>query len=480
MQTSYARVSHDLKPFLDYFDSLCNNEKQLATKITTPTKGSWKGGGTEYKLVGFLHEHIDNLKKHQQQQQQRDKESKKKIIIGDHLIKCSSSDLAASHRAKERYLQQEELQNQGKRRKLNTGNGKATKCLLESILEICYHYNLQEHLDIVDIAWMRTSCKLFGKYAAKMATARMQDIRFSYSIHIADENAPESDNEDEEIFVNAPSFAEALEIIQAREAAAARAAQAHQAGAGLVPDDVDAPTGDAAADSPDDIVVHRDEITIKYGMHLYPRHFVRKALHAPLVLRSLSKSENDTTSTTAVAADAAASEGRYVPDNDEKQFLVEWPGEGGEADDNPCRLLVRIFIDGVKKATNGHIKEYPERDLLFTTPPLEVQRYTFYGFENYWGMPAPTPLKFAIDESREPARFVFHDVTFTFRELLGIYARKKFRLEKQRMDEMKTKGGTGAGGGRVTLTYKNYVRALAAEARLAPGNERDFNVMEGW
>ena len=439
-QTSYGIVSHDLKPFVDWFDFLCKEE--LATKITT-TRGKGKGssssskkstdddgatgGGTHYHLVGWLHQHVDNL------QQLEPK------IIGDHLVKCSSQDIAASYRAYERYMEQRELEGQAtKRRKLlNQGSTAtaATKSLLESILEICYNYNLQEHLDIVDIAWMRTSCKLFGKYAAKMATSRMHDLRLSYSLHVADPNAQESDNEDDDL--------DALAAIQAQEAAAAAAAQANV--------DVNAPVNEDAPDESSS-VIHRDNITIKYGFHLYPRQFVREALHAPLVL----------------------SEGKYVPDNEENQFLVDWPREGGDGDDNPCRLLVRIHIDGVKQPTNGHIKEYPERDLLFVTPPLEVQRYTFYDLDNYWGMPAPTPIKFTIEEdSRGPPQFLFEDVTFTFRELLGIYARKRFRFEKQKLDEMKTKG-------RVTLAYKNYVRALAAEARLAPGNERDFNVMEGW
>jgi hypothetical protein len=154
-QQSVASLSHALDPFVEHFEELCR--QGLATR---------KISSSEYYLTGSLQTHVERLQQRAQ--------------FGFHLVKVSPKALAASKRAHERQMEQEELLQATKKRKIR--GPAANDDLLESVLEICYNHCLLDHLDLAEIAWMRLSCKTMAKIAAKMASSRLKQSRLSYSI----------------------------------------------------------------------------------------------------------------------------------------------------------------------------------------------------------------------------------------------------------------------------------------------------------
>ena len=363
-----ATLSHELDPFLKHFDDLC--AQGLARR----------NNASNYELTGFIPTHHEKLKQ--------------SITIGSHLVKVSTQALASSKRAQERRMEHIELEQKAKRRKVQ--GAAANSDLLDQVLEICYNYNLYEHLDLVDIAWMRLSCKIMAKYAARMATSRFRDIRLSYSMLKGGEDCllPPTGHREQE---NVVLFSQGVNSIIGKD---------------------------------------YEEVTVS---------------HAPLSLTGPPD--------------------RFGPEND---VDMKWSALA----ETRTVHLVRIYLEGAQ--TNAVIKKLPERDLMFSSP-LEVARYEFDcgGLQN--AVPATTSSSvFGIGCSpgRTPngdilwdtVYFRFYYVDFTFRDLLGVYARKKFRHEKQKMQKMKHK----------TNAIKDYVRALAKEARAAPGNENDFAYMTGW
>lgn len=155
-----AVLSHELDPFVRYFDDLC--DRGLARRSPDDDAPS----GRRYHLKGFLHTHADELKI--------------SSSFGTHLVKVSASALAASKRSHERQMECEEMEREAKRCK--TRGPPADSDLLESALEVCYNHSLLNHLDLAEIAWMRLSCKTMAKVAARMASSRLQQIRLSYSV----------------------------------------------------------------------------------------------------------------------------------------------------------------------------------------------------------------------------------------------------------------------------------------------------------
>lgn len=162
-----ASVSHKLDPFVNYFEGLCREgfaKKSDSNELC-------------FELNGFLKEHVDKMEQ--------------SVPFGMHLVKVTPEALAASQRAHKRHLEQEELIQQAKRRKLQA-NVSVNLSLLEQVLQICYDHSLSDHLDIAEIAWMRLSCKAMARVAAQMAKARMHSLKLSYSILLNGRVVPES------------------------------------------------------------------------------------------------------------------------------------------------------------------------------------------------------------------------------------------------------------------------------------------------
>ena len=68
--------------------------------------------------------------------------------------------------------------------------------------------------------------------------------------------------------------------------------------------------------------------------------------------------------------------------------------------------------------------------------------------------------------------FSIDTIQFGFVDLLGIYVRKKFIQEKQKLSVIRRKRPVSRG-------EKEYVKALAKAAREAPGNAQTFRGMKG-
>lgn len=145
-----ASISHAFDPFVQLFTQLPE-----AVKVQPLT----------YQLKnGLLSDHYETIKQK----------------VGAHLVSIEPKALAASRRYYEKQLEQNEMQREAKRRKV-LGGAAPTDVLL-TVLEICYNHSLCDHLDVADIAWMRTTCKSsMGKIAARMARDRMRGIKLSYT-----------------------------------------------------------------------------------------------------------------------------------------------------------------------------------------------------------------------------------------------------------------------------------------------------------
>ena len=189
-QQSVAVLSHDLDPFLAYFESLCRRGMATPNRTSANNNDNKKkksqgdnnddhddhdkiSSTTRYDLTGYLQTHLDRMMR---------KEDDQSILYKhSHLIKVSAEALAASKRAQERnQLEQEERD--AKRRKLlqpptMDADG---DLLLYRVLEVCYNnHSLQDNLDLAEIAWMRLAGKTMAKFAAKLASSRLQQLRLS-------------------------------------------------------------------------------------------------------------------------------------------------------------------------------------------------------------------------------------------------------------------------------------------------------------
>ena len=146
-----AALSHALDPFARFFDGLA---------------AASGDGPRRYRLAGLLSEHRDALERR----------------FGAHLVSVARRALAASRRACEQELERDDAERAAKRRRI--AGEAAPVDLLETALEICCNHALRNHLDVADIAWMRTTCKSMGRVAARLARERMRSLTLSYSTYI--------------------------------------------------------------------------------------------------------------------------------------------------------------------------------------------------------------------------------------------------------------------------------------------------------
>jgi len=150
-----ATLTHALDPMIDYFRELCRQGKAISS-----SSGDDDDNKTRYNLIGFLQEHVDLLQAH--------------TGFGRHLVQVKYEALAASARAHERQVQQEEAIRESKRRKLLS----APTDLRQAAWAVCYRHGLADFLDWAEIGWMRQ----IDPPADGMARARMQQIKLSYSV----------------------------------------------------------------------------------------------------------------------------------------------------------------------------------------------------------------------------------------------------------------------------------------------------------
>jgi hypothetical protein len=174
-----AVLSHNLDPFVKYFDSLVS--QNLARRKNDNNGGNFNNERC-YFLTGYLSTIKENLER-------------STTNFDSHLIKVSPAALAASRRAHERYTEQEELEQEFKRRKITEQFPVVDNDLLVSVLDVCHqHCSFRDHLDLVEIAWMRISNKIFARYAAKTASSRIRQLRLSYSVLLEGGTEEEDDH----------------------------------------------------------------------------------------------------------------------------------------------------------------------------------------------------------------------------------------------------------------------------------------------
>ena len=74
---------------------------------------------------------------------------------------------------------------------------------------------------------------------------------------------------------------------------------------------------------------------------------------------------------------------------------------------------------------------------------------------------------------RYHSTFIMESIKFEFQDLLGIYARKKLYDAKVQLRKITNVRPA-------TKSEKGYVKAIAKEARMAPGTATEFEKMAGW
>ena len=395
-----AIVSHPLDPFDNYFVSLC--QEGLATPC--PDYDNNKDNQTRYYLTGFLSTHLEKMHK--------------EAPFGSHLIKVSAMALSSSRRAHEHYLEHQELERQAKKRKLQSTTVPFSNApLLESVLEICYnHQTLQQHLDLADISWMRTSCKIMAKYAARLACLRMQQIQLDYSV------------------LGNPIYRDVDDVNELDEEGSV-------------------------------VRVNHNEL-----------HFGVLSCRLPLVLL-LDDKETPTTPAVFVPQENKefdiASHGPFLVRVylDHKPTAIDTFPEWKVLFPNQQPLEVkRSFVD---PRVQSESMELVSSNMTFNIVSLDGQDSASLVLN---GQPTTADSSNTSNqgtvsdlEQHEHRRGTcsLRSVTFDFNHLLGVYVRTKLPLAKRQLDDIKAKRPA-------TAAEKNYVKALAKAAREAPQNARTF------
>lgn len=399
---SSAEISHPLDPFSQYFEELC--DQGLASRVnidgTTRTdepRECSKHKRRIYRLNGFLNDHRERLRR--------------SSCFGYHLVKVSPADMAASRRAHDRHVEQEDqLERYQKRRRLEgaPNHSNSQRNLLEGAMQICYDQGaLLSNLDILDVAWMRlTGDRTLTKFAAKVASDRMRQLRLSYTALLLrtqndDEGSKKNCFEDQS-FINIRCGPFSLETLQERPGHFAPATSGqrieweHCGDAESLPSTV-----------------------------------------GPLVLRiSVRLEGTDPISSTSLPGDAP-----------EMDCLFDQPIEVGW-----YHIELPRDLSGEDSVPEGQM----------TIPSEQTSCSKVLVYVSSLGL------------SYRCGNLSLSSLSFDYRHLMGIYARRKLPLAKQEMMELKKKRP-------VTVAEKDYVRAVAKEARQAPGSgERTFVGLDGW
>jgi len=366
-----AVISHELDPFLNYFDELCRQGK--AKNVEAKQKDKSK----RYLLSGFLQAFSDDVKTSN---------------LPDHLVKIPATALAASQRAHQRQMELDEEQRESKRRKLRGKTDYTNNSLLEAVLEVCWnHGTLLEHIDVAETAWMRLTSKTLAKFAARMARARMDKIVFSYRLRN-----------------NLGTYSGGDHLILWR-------------GSGLNSESPRLETFDRDCNPCQFLFTPRTNKAISFCQYLHPDNAIQNTIEIIVFLERPSDQ-------TDLCPEKESLFSRHRLQVASHRFVINGSQEEAVSSENGFEYKLKIDHEG-QGESNGAEK-------------LKVT--------------------FALQSSE-----------FDFKDLLGIYVRKKLPLEKKRMQENKAKRP-------VSRSEKAYVKALAKEARLAPGSADDFRGKEGW
>jgi hypothetical protein len=411
-----AVLSHPLDPFLQHFQELC--KQGLAREKYEKPSGSWgfsivgdvpakqTSSSRTYYLTGFLQGHVEKLKQSSR--------------FGFHLVKVSPAALAASKRAHERQLEQEEeLTRHAKKRRRTqvvgvdkNGDGFCmlkqddNAPLFEQALQICYdNRSLADHLDVAEISWMRLcGNRTMAKIASQLAAIRLEQVCLAFSVLVKGK-------------ISSQSFAR---------------------------------PGDEN-DSEGRIWIHREEYFPFFEQYM--------------VIGSrlpLTPSPDNIS--------------MFIPEEQNQQF--QWENENEEDDSPHFRALIRVYLEGTNPLTAN--QEPPEKDCLFKKR-LEIARFRIdpegHGLREGTHKSACGKFTYEVSPAGINAKggcFTLKSFEFGFHDLLGIYVRKKLPLAKQNMQDIKRERP-------ITRVEREYVKAIAKAAREAPGGgERAFRGMLGW
>ncbi|KAL3916092.1 MAG: hypothetical protein SGILL_005337 [Bacillariaceae sp.] len=397
-----ATLSHPLDPFVKYFEDLC--QQHLATKIESKSSSNTL---VRYSLKGFLQKNVEDLQK--------------TGLFGYHLVKVSRTALASSKRAHERLAEEEEeLERMAKRTKMDSGN-KGGNRLLEQVLQICYNQGaLLDHLDVLEISWMRLSGnKSMSRIAAKLAAERLRMTPLYLKAFLGHfdngvpmENYPSRNDDDDD-------------------------------------GDDDDNDLDSEPDSSPTIKLTFCEslgklIPIESDLRLFWKRLLPQSLpdmRGRFVHMSLH-------------IDVAKNGGREIPEryclpkkNLEigRYIFQEYESHEGNDSETSCELPS---------------EQMPCSQLCMKVVTAPMQ----------WSSLGPDPSEYTGSKCIVSGI----SVNLGFQHLLGIFARKKLPLAKKAMADIKQKRP-------VTRAEKEYVKAIAKAAREAPGSgERTFEGLEGW
>jgi hypothetical protein len=430
-QQAVATLSHALDPFVNYFVSLC--KEGLASPCAYDDDDD--DDKTRYYLTGYLHIHLEKMHK--------------EAPFPSHLIKVSRNAVDASKRVQERYMEyQEESKRQAKKRKMQLQDPFSNMPLLDSVLDICYNnQTLQHHLDLADIGWMRTSCKVMAKYAARLASLRMKQIRLSYSV-------------------------------------------------------LGNPTIDANRDSLTNMIyVDTNEREGRpHVLFIGYNHWRYTVLSSrlPLISSLLLDDHDDNNSKVATALRApevfVPQEYKEFDINAHRSFLVRvYLDHNVAAGDTFPEKNVSFSVAPPLEVLRSCI-DAPW--LLPSEPRVPTPRYTTYKISTIVdhgassltqndqqattaadrNSNAPTTDQTTGSEQQHWQRggkFHVKSIKFDFNDLHSMYVRKKLTLAKLKLEEIKKKRSA-------TFAEKNYVKALAKAAREAPEHVRAIEFFRGW
>jgi len=348
--------------------------------------------------------------------------------------------------------------------------------LLDRVLDVlcCHHNNLlPDHLDVAEIAWMRlTGHPTMAKHAARMARSRLTQLRLSYSVLV-----------DGMVRFRPPSFFENRRRLEEQEG----------------------------------VLVPRNGGTIPSGRQVELYNVLVNRDPLSNACSSRRSSPEDKRKAAAAATESASRIDTFVP-KVSKDFRWASALLNPEGNDEPvgqndtdnesqyCGHLVRVYLekvprnnpvaheDGNRGGISSGGKLLPEKDLLFLlSDRLEVARFRIDPrVVGGLGVHATVPenrLTYEVTSSEKEERattdtdtsakmqysgcFRLLGIKFDFKDLLGVYVRKRLPLAKREMQEVRVKRP-------VTRVEKEYVKALAKAAREAPGNADAFEGMKGW
>jgi len=465
-----ATLSHEeLLPFRNYFDNLC--DRGLAARVSNKNKKGTAIGAIimpatattmyHYRFKGSL-----PISTHMQQ-------IREQAPFGSHLIKVASHEaMVASEQAHRQYLlqQQEALEiyaSQTRRRltmNRNHGdNGGGMDLLLEQVLEVCYNHNLQDHLDLAEMAWMRCTCKFMARIANQMILQQMQQLRLVYSVltdgMYCDTTTLEgqTDPHPPEAFISIPNMM------------TRRFVDLYSVQASHVPLQLSNIAQAADGEDANSIHNHHLQSTFQYSpvataTNLYPWQSPwlslqqEQAQHSFTFYSPHSHYKGHLVRLYLLPADSSSSmscggsllEGGCLFANSKVLEVARYPV-------HPQGLRQGVHLD----ATSSSCLRYEA-----ITADEETRSATTID-----GDDSNTTVDHKL--VRYSGTMRLESIPFGFGDLLGIYVRKKLPLAKQRLLEIRSKRPA-------TTSEKEYVKALAKAVRQSPGNAHAFRGMMGW